>query len=36
MEYLFSIPAFSYPDSIKIILEKKIKDMYLANKNALL
>lgn len=36
MEYLFSIPAFSYQDSIKIILEKKIKDMYLANKNALL
>lgn len=36
MEYLFSIPAFSYQDSIKIMLEKKkIKDMYLANKNAL-
>lgn len=36
MEYLFSIPAFSYQDSIKIMPEKKkIKDMYLANKNAL-
>lgn len=36
MEYFFSLPAFSYQDSIKIIPKKKIKDTYLANKNTLL